>query len=258
MSFTSPALSTRHLTVCYEKKPALWEVDLDIPTGTLAGVVGPNGAGKSTFLKAILKLIPSTSGKVEFFGNNYRQSRHRIAYVPQRESIDWDYPINAREVVAMGLYRNIGLGRWVGKKHRVAAEEALDRVGMLDLAQSQIGELSGGQQQRVFLARALIQKADLYLMDEPFAGIDAKTEKIILELMQKLRSDGATILCVHHDLPPVADYFDHLSLLNLRIVASGKIDEVFTEDHLHKCYGGQLSLLTKLTNSLARLESLKP
>jgi len=258
MSDQSPALSARHLTVCYEKKPALWEVDLDIPSGTLSGIVGPNGAGKSTFLKAILRLIPSTSGKVEFFGDTFRKSRHRVAYVPQRESIDWDYPISAREVVAMGLYGRIGIGKRVRGEHYKKAEEALDRVRMLDCAKNQIGELSGGQQQRVFLARALIQNADLYLMDEPFAGIDATTEKIILELMQELRGAGSTILCVHHDLPTVADYFDHLTLLNLRIVASGPLEEVFTESHLHKCYGGQLSLLSKLSNSLARLEALKP
>lgn len=251
------SLDVNHLTVCYDRKPALWEADLSIPQGTMAGIVGPNGAGKSTFLKSILGLIPVTSGSVKFFGEDYRKVRHRIAYVPQRESVDWDYPISAREVVAMGLYREMGLFRRVGKAQRDAADEALDRVGMKDFGNSQIGSLSGGQQQRIFLARALVQKADLYLMDEPFAGIDATTEKVILELMKELRESGATLICVHHDLPTVADYFDHLVLLNLRVVASGETVEVFNRDALTQCYGGRLELLSKLTDSLAKLEALR-
>ncbi len=230
---------------------------MSVPAGCLAGIIGPNGAGKSTFLKAVLGIIPRTSGSVSFFGEPYKKVKQRVAYVPQRESVDWDYPISAREVVLMGLYKSIGLFRRKTKEHVLQAEEALDRVGMLDYAGRQIGELSGGQQQRVFLARALVQKADLYMMDEPFAGIDATTEKVILELMQELKQNGSTVLCVHHDLPTVADYFDHLSLLNLHVVASGPIDEVFTKEQLMKCYGGRLELLTKLTESLGRLEALK-
>jgi len=253
----APALEVSHVTVCYEKKPAIWEADLTVPQGSMAGIVGPNGAGKSTFLKSILGIIPPTSGKVLFFGQPYKKVKKEVAYVPQRESVDWDYPISAREVVLMGLYTKIGLCRWVGKGHRILADQALDRVGMLPLADRQIGELSGGQQQRVFLARALVQEANLYVMDEPFAGIDATTEKVILELMQDLKKQGATVICVHHDLPTVADYFDHLTLLNMSVVASGPTEEVFTKEQLTKCYGGRLELLTKLTDSLSRLESLK-
>lgn len=254
---SSPALEVSHLTVCYDRKPALWEVDLSIPRGSMAGIVGPNGAGKSTFLKAALGLIPVTSGSVRFFGSEYRDARHRIAYIPQRESVDWGYPINARDVVVMGLYRETGLFRRVGREQKKRADQALDRVGMLEFAGRQIGELSGGQQQRVFLARALVQNADLFLMDEPFAGIDATTEQVILELMKDLRESGATLVCVHHDLPTVADYFDHLVLLNLKVVASGALRQVFNRETLTQCYGGRLELLTKLTESLARLEALK-
>ena len=251
------ALEVHHLTVCYDRKPALWEADAVIPAGCMAGIVGPNGAGKSTFLKSILGLIPVTSGSVKFFGQDYAKVRHRVAYVPQRESVDWEYPVSARDVVVMGLYRDIGLFRRVGKKHQQAAEEALDRVGMLPSSDCQIGELSGGQQQRVFLARALVQKADLYLMDEPFAGIDATTEKVILDLMKDLRSEGATLICVHHDLPTVADYFDHLILMNLRVVAHGEMANVFNRETLTQCYGGRLELLSKLTDSLAKLEAIR-
>ena len=254
----SNCLSVNHLTVCYDRKPALWEAQVSIPQGTMTGIVGPNGAGKSTFLKAILDLIPATSGSVKFFGADYRKVRHRIAYVPQRESVDWDYPISAREVVVMGRYRSIGLFRRVSREDRRKADEALDRVGMLDRADSQIGSLSGGQQQRVFLARALVQEADLYLMDEPFAGIDATTERVILELMRDLRESGASLVCVHHDLPTVADYFDHLVLLNLRVVATGAMNDVFTREQLTQCYGGRLELLSKLADSLAKLEALRP
>ncbi len=251
------ALEVSHLTVCYDRKPALWEADLSIPTGCMAGIAGPNGAGKSTFLNAILGLLPVTSGSVRFFGQDYRQVRHRVAYVPQRESVDWEYPICARDVVAMGLYREMGLFRRVGKAQREKADAALDRVGMVDYGDRQIGQLSGGQQQRVFLARAEVQQADLYVMDEPFAGIDATTEKVILQLMTELRDAGATLLCVHHDLPTVADYFDHLILMNLRVVASGEMHETFTKEKLTQCYGGRLELLSKLTDSLARLEAMR-
>lgn len=253
----APALEASHLTVCYEKKPAIWEANLSIPTGSMAGIVGPNGAGKSTFLKAVLGIIPPTSGNVKFFDLPYKKVKRRVAYVPQRESVDWDYPISAREVVLMGLYKQIGMCRWITKDHRKQADEALERVNMLSLAERQIGELSGGQQQRVFLARALVQKASLYIMDEPFAGIDATTEKVILELMKDLKAKGSTVLCVHHDLPTVADYFDHLTLLNLSVVASGSTETVFTKEELTKCYGGRLDLLTKLTDSLTKLEMLK-
>lgn len=254
---SSNTIDVNHLTVCYDRNPAVWEADLAVPEGSMTGIIGPNGAGKSTFIKAILGLVPAASGSVQFFGQPYNQVRQRIAYVPQRESVDWDYPISAREVVAMGLYREMGLFRRVGKAQRIKADEALDRVGMLEHAEARIGALSGGQQQRVFLARSIVQNADLYVMDEPFAGIDATTEKVILDLMKDLQANGATLVCVHHDLPTVADYFDHLALLNLRVVASGKTAEVFTKETLTQCYGGRLELLSKLTDSLAKLEALR-
>lgn len=251
------AVEVNHLTVCYEKKPALWEASLKIPVGAMTGIVGPNGAGKSTFLKSILGLLPVSAGNAKFFGQSFHKVKHRIAYVPQRGSVDWDYPICARDVVVMGLHRSIGLCRWVTKEHKKKAEQALERVGMLEYADQQIGELSGGQQQRVFLARAIVQNADLLLMDEPFVGIDATTEKVIIEIMRSLKQKGATIACVHHDLPTVSDYFDHLVLLNLQVIAHGEIDTVFTQENLEKCYGGRLDLLSKFTTSLAQLEAEK-
>jgi len=253
----SPILSVRNLTVCYDRKPALWEVNLDIPPQSLTGIIGPNGAGKSTFLKSILGLIPKTSGAVKFFDQPYKEVKQRVAYVPQRGSVDWDYPINARDVVTMGLYKSMGLFRWVGKKERTLAEEALDRVGMLPFADSQIGELSGGQQQRIFLARALVQNADLYLLDEPFVGIDATTEKVILRLIQDVQKEGSSVICVHHDLATVAEYFNHVAMLNVQLVANGSMVDTFNEASIKRCYGAQSDLITKLADSFARLEQLK-
>lgn len=250
-------LRVSDLTVAYGRKPVVWEVSVDFPERCLAAIVGPNGAGKSTFLKAILELIPRMSGKVSYFGRSYGQARSRVAYVPQRETVDWDYPINACEVVAMGLYRRIGWCRWVGKSDRAKAMDALARVGMDEFAGRQISELSGGQQQRVFLARALVQDADLYLMDEPFAGVDATTEKAIVEILQELKRSGRTVICVHHDLPTVSDYFDHLMLLNMRLVACGPITEVFNVENLKSTYGGRLSLLSKFTEALAHKDEIE-
>ncbi|MGB0581911.1 MAG: metal ABC transporter ATP-binding protein, partial [Limisphaerales bacterium] len=199
-----------------------------------------------------------TSGRIRYFGQTYAKSRSRIAYVPQRETVDWDYPINAVDVVTMGLYRRIGWCRWIGKSDHARARDALARVGMEEFANRQISELSGGQQQRVFLARALVQDADLYLMDEPFAGVDATTEKAIVDILQELKNSGRTVICVHHDLPTVADYFDHIMLLNMRVVASGPIDEVFNLDNLKNTYGGRLSLLSKFTDALANRDEVEP
>ncbi len=236
-------LVVEDLTVAYHRKPVLWEVDYVAPTGSLAAIVGPNGAGKSTLLKGILELVPRISGRVQVFGEPYRQQRDRVGYVPQRETVDWDFPVNALDVVAMGLYREIGWLRPVTRKYRQRALEALDRVGMADFAGRQISQLSGGQQQRVFLARALVQDADLYLMDEPLASVDASTEQAIVEILHQLREDGKTALVVHHDLPTVDDYFDQVVLLNMRVVAAGPTAEVFTTDNLRKTYGGKLALL---------------
>jgi manganese/zinc/iron transport system ATP- binding protein len=245
-------LSIHDMTVAYHRKPVLWDVDLDVPPGKLVGIVGPNGAGKSTLIKAVMDLIPRTSGRVRIFGQPYRKQRDRVGYVPQRESVDWDFPVSALDVVTMGRYGRIGWFKPVLRRHRELARHALERVGIADLAHRQISQLSGGQQQRTFLARALVQEADLYLMDEPFAAVDAATEKAIVRLLQDLRSAGKTCLVVHHDLQTVPEYFDHLILLNMRVVAHGPTVEVFTQENLHKTYGGRLTLLSEAAEALGR------
>lgn len=243
-------LSIHDMTVAYHRKPVLWDIDLDIPEGKLVGIIGPNGAGKSTLIKATLDLIPRASGQVTIYGKPYKKQRHLVAYVPQRESVDWDFPVSALDVVAMGLYGKLGWFRRVGKKEKELAREALDRVGMADFADRQISQLSGGQQQRVFLARALVQDATIYFMDEPFAGVDAATEKAIVTLLSTLRSEGKTVLVVHHDLQTINEYFDHLLMLNMRVVAIGPTKEVFTEENLRKTYGGRLTMLAKVGHRL--------
>ncbi len=249
-------LSVYDLTVAYHRKPVIWDVGFDLPAGKLIGIVGPNGAGKSTLLKAIMDLIPRASGRVRVFGQSYRDSRHRVGYVPQRESVDWQFPVSALDVVAMGLYDQIGWCRWVGRKHRQKAREALERVGIGDLADRQISQLSGGQQQRTFLARALVQDADLYLMDEPFAAVDASTELAIVDLLRDLKSQGKTAAVIHHDLQTVPDYFDYVVLLNMRIVAHGPVETTFTPENLQKTYGGRLTLLDEVTEAMRRRERL--
>ncbi|MGB0580418.1 MAG: metal ABC transporter ATP-binding protein [Limisphaerales bacterium] len=243
-------LAIHDLTVAYHRKPVIWDVDLNIPKGKLVGIVGPNGAGKSTLIKACLDLIPRTSGDVRIYGKDYRKQRSLIGYVPQRESVDWDFPVSALDVVAMGLYGRIGWFRRVRQEHKKLAREALDRVGIGDYADRQISQLSGGQQQRVFLARALAQDADLYFMDEPFSAVDAATEKAIVDLLHELKERGKTCLVVHHDLATVTRYFDWLVLLNMRVVASGPSEEIFTRDNLQKTYGGRLSLLDDAAEAL--------
>jgi manganese/zinc/iron transport system ATP- binding protein len=240
------------LTVAYHRKPVLWDVDLSLPEGKLIAVVGPNGAGKSTLIKAILGLVPRASGAVSIYGKPYETQRHLVGYVPQRESVDWDFPVNAMDVVAMGIYRQIGWLRPVTAKHHQRALEELEKVGMAAYAQRQISQLSGGQQQRVFLARALAQDAQLYLMDEPFAGVDVATERAIIALLKELKSAGKTCVVVHHDLQTVPSYFDHVVLLNMRIVDSGPVDRVFTEDNLKKTYGGKLTLLSQALHEYAK------
>ena len=245
-------LTVHDMTVAYHRKPVLWDIDLDIPEGKLIGIVGPNGAGKSTLIKACLDLIPKASGKVRIYGRPYAKQRKLVGYVPQRETVDWDFPVSALDVVAMGTYGRIGWCLPVTRKHKATALAALERVGMAEFARRQISQLSGGQQQRVFLARALVQEASLYLMDEPFAGVDAATEKAIVDLLRGLRAAGRTVLAVHHDLQTVPEYFDHVMLLNMRIVASGPTEEVFTAENLQKTYGGRLTLLDEAANALAR------
>lgn len=239
------------MTVAYHKKPVLWDVDLAVPEGKLVGIVGPNGAGKSTMIKAIMDLVPKASGWVRIYGRPYARMRQTIGYVPQRESVDWDFPIRAVDVVLMGRYGHVGWLRRPGKIDREIAESALDKVGMADYRDRQINQLSGGQQQRVFLARALAQDAKVYLMDEPFAGVDAATERAIIEILMELRSRDKTMLVVHHDLQTVSQYFDWLVLINMRVVAAGETATVFTEENLNKTYGGRLTLLSDAAQAVA-------
>ena len=239
-------LSIHDMTVAYNRRPVLWGIDYDAPRGRLIGVIGPNGAGKSTLLKAALGLIPAVSGAVRMFGQPYSKVRDRIAYVPQRTSVDWDFPVNAEDVVAMGLYRRIGWFRPVTRAWRELARQALARVEMADYAHRQISQLSGGQQQRVFLARALVQDADLYLMDEPFAGVDAPTERTIIQVLRDLQTAGKTAMVVHHDLQTVPEYFDDVLLLNMRLIAAGPTAVVFNEHNLRRTYGGKLTLLEQV------------
>ena len=245
-------VSIHDMTVAYHRKPVLWDVDFDAPEGKLIGIIGPNGAGKSTLIKAALDLVPKVSGRVLVYGKPYRSQRRLVGYVPQRESVDWDFPVNALDVVTMGRYAHVGWCRPVSRSHKEAALDALGRVGMADYAKRQISQLSGGQQQRVFLARALVQDAKLYFMDEPFVGVDAATEKAIVRILHDLREAGKTVLVVHHDLQTVREYFDHLIMLNMRIVAAGPTEEVFHNENLQKTYGGKLTLLDEAAHALAQ------
>lgn len=245
-------LTIHDLTVAYQRKPVIWDIELNIPEGSLVAIVGPNGAGKSTLIKACLDLVPKTSGWAKVYGQPYKKQRHLVGYVPQRESVDWDFPVSALEVVAMGTYRRLGWLKRVGKKERGMALEAMEQVGISDLANRQISQLSGGQQQRVFLARALVQDAKLYFMDEPFAAVDAATEQAIVALLKTLREQGRTCIVVHHDLATVTQYFDWLVLLNMRVVAAGPTQEIFTKENLHKTYGGKLDLLANASVALGQ------
>ncbi|MBX3408315.1 MAG: ABC transporter ATP-binding protein [Phycisphaeraceae bacterium] len=246
------ALCIHDMTVAYHKRPVLWDVDLDVPRGSLVGVLGPNGAGKSTLIKAVIDQVPRASGNVLIFGGPYSERRERIGYVPQRESVDWDFPVTALDVAAMGLYGRIGWFGRVKRRHREQALAAMERMGIADLANRQISQLSGGQQQRTFLARALVQDADLYLMDEPFAGVDAATERTIVEILRELRARGKTVLVVHHDLQTVREYFDRVILLNMRVVAHGRTVDVFNASNLQKTYGGTLTLLADAAEAMHR------
>lgn len=240
------ALQVYQLSVNYDKTPVLWDISLAVPTGTLVGIVGPNGAGKSTFIKTVLGLVKPISGKVEFFGMPLKEARGRIAYVPQRESVDWDFPITVRDLVLMGRYGRLGLFHWPRQADWAAADHYLEKVGMLQYAHRQINQLSGGQQQRAFLARALLQEADIYFMDEPFAGIDLATETVIMNLLRQLKSQGKTVFVVHHDLNTVEDYFDWAILLNMRLVACGPLSLVFNSDTLNTTYGKSYALFDEV------------
>jgi manganese/zinc/iron transport system ATP- binding protein len=236
MPDATAAIQVHDLTVAYHESPVLWDVDLEIRTGNATAIVGPNGAGKSTLLKAMLGLVPVAAGTVRILGQPFQRVRNQVAYIPQRGSVDWDFPTNALDVVTMGRYGRLGLFRRPGKREREIALECLDKLGMADFATRQISQLSGGQQQRVFLARALAQQADLYLMDEPFVGVDAVTERAIVRLLHEVRDAGKTVVAVHHDLDSVRDYFDDVALLNVERIAAGPVGEVFTEENLRKTY----------------------
>jgi len=237
------AMEVHQLTVNYDRTPVLWDLTLKIPKGKIVGIIGPNGAGKSTFLKVAMGVLKPLSGKVRFFGRSLKHQRQRITYVPQRESVDWDFPITVLELVVMGRYGQLGLFRWPRKADRAAAVYYLEKVGMTQYADRQISQLSGGQQQRVFIARALIQDADIYLLDEPFAGIDMATERVIIDLLRQLRDEGKTIFVVHHNLNDVENYFDWVIMLNMRLVACGCVSEVFNAKTLNVTYGKGYSLL---------------
>lgn len=239
------ALEIHDLTVAYNEVPVLWDIELEIPHGILIAIVGPNGAGKSTLIKTALQLVKPMSGSISFFGKKYKQKRKKIGYVPQRGSVDWDFPTDVLDVVMMGRYGQLGWFKRPTKKDKELALEAIDRVGMMPFIHRQINQLSGGQQQRVFLARALVQDADIYFMDEPFQGIDAKTEKSIVKVLQNLRDRNKTVVVVHHDLTTVSEYFDWVTLLNTSIIATGPVNEIFTEENVFKTYNKNKSTLLR-------------
>lgn len=238
------ALSVTDLCVDYGEKRVLGHVTLRAACGRITAVIGPNGAGKSTLIKAVMGLIPVSSGDITLLGQKAGTlSRKRVAYMPQRNAVDWDFPSSALDIVAMGLYAEIGWGRPVRRRHLDEARTYLTQVGLGDVADRPIGQMSGGQQQRVFLARALAQKADLYLMDEPFAGVDAATEASILQILKDMKASGRTVICVHHDLQTVADYFDDAIALNIKTIASGPVSDVMRPENLQRAYGGRLLLI---------------
>ncbi len=240
------AVQIEDLTVAYDAKPVLWDIDLTIPQGKLMAIVGPNGAGKTTLLKAMLGLLIPVSGTVRFFQeteNNLHKLKNKVAYVPQSGSVDWDFPATVLDIVLMGCYGRLGYIKRPGKKDKDAAVQCLRKVGMEEYASRQISQLSGGQQQRVFLARALMQTADIYFMDEPFKGVDVQTEKAIIVLLKELKEAGKTLVVVHHDLQTVPEYFDWVTLINIKIIASGPVEEVFHEQNLKKAYHSSGNLL---------------
>jgi manganese/zinc/iron transport system ATP- binding protein len=250
----NPILEVHDLTVSYNKKPVLWSVDFTLPKGALVGVIGPNGAGKSTLIKSIMELVPASSGFVKIFDKKLEEVRTQVSYVPQRESVDWDFPASAFDVVLMGRYGKLGLFKRPRKADKEVAMECLEKVGMQQFASRQISQLSGGQQQRVFLARALAQDAELYFMDEPFAGVDAATEAAIIGILKDMTKAGKTVVVVHHDLQSAQDYFNWVLLINQRLVASGPTEKVFTQEQLQNTYGGKLTLLTRVSELLAKQE----
>ena len=251
MSTTSAGLEFHDVTVAYGRRPVLWNVDLTVPGACLFGIIGPNGAGKSTLLKAALGLVPLAGGEVRILGAPLEQVRARVGYVPQRESVDWDFPVTVTDVVLMGTYARLGWLRRPGPRERSLAAECLDRVGLADVADRQIGRLSGGQQQRVFLARALAQQADVYFLDEPMAGVDARSQERIFRVLSDLRAEGRLVVIVHHDLRSVAEWFDAVALIDMRLVATGPVAEVLTPENLRRTYAGRLDVLDEIGRAVA-------
>ncbi len=255
---TKNVIDVTDLTVAYQEKPVLWDIDMTVPEGTLMAIVGPNGAGKTTLIKAVLGLIKPAAGKVRIYGKSYIEQRHLVGYVPQRGSVDWDFPTSVLDVVMMGRYGRIGWFKRPGQQDRELALAALEKVGMAKFAERQISQLSGGQQQRTFLARALVQDAQVYFMDEPFQGVDATTERAIVTLLKELRAAGKTVVVVHHDLQTVPEYFDWVMLLNVRRIASGPVGDVFTEENLRRTYGGRIAFLNTNGNGIMQTKAQSP
>lgn len=247
----NPVLEVHNLSVSYAQKPALWSVDFSIPKGSITGIIGPNGSGKSTLLKSIMDLLPITQGYIKIFDKSLNDVRSKVSYVPQRESVDWDFPVSALDVVLMGRYAKIGLLKSVSSQDKKIAFECLEKVGMADFAKRQISQLSGGQQQRVFIARSLAQEADFYLLDEPFVGVDMATEEAIITLLRQMISENKTVVVVHHDLDSVQKYFNWLVMLNMHLVASGPVAKVFTPELLKQTYGAKLSVLEQAKDLIA-------
>ena len=239
------AITVNELTVDYDGVTAIKDVYFAVRAEELTAIVGPNGAGKSTLIKALLGLIPTRMGTISCFGTSPKQYRKDISYVPQRAQIDWEFPANVFDVVAMGLYGELGLLRRFSSAHKDRVHRALTDVDMADFATRQISQLSGGQQQRVFLARSIVQDAELILLDEPFGGIDAKSEVVIVDILRRQKQNGKSIVAVHHDLSTVKDYFDDVILLNKTVTAFGPVDDVFTKSNVEKTYGvSNLDFLT--------------
>lgn len=245
-----PSIEAHNITVIYHKKPVLWNIDFTLPKGQLIGVMGPNGAGKSTLLKAILGLVRLDSGFSKILGADLKEIRKKVSYIPQRQSIDWDFPATVWDVVLMGRYPDRGLFKKLTKEDLNIAEESLNKVGMSSFTNRQISQLSGGQQQRVFLARALAQQADLYLLDEPFAGVDASTEQSIIEILKRMKEEGKSIVVIHHDIHSAESYFDWLVLLNASLIASGPTEKVYTSELIKETYSGKLTILSKVGDQL--------
>lgn len=240
------SIETHNLTVSYDRRPVLWNIDFKLPSGKIIGIIGPNGSGKTTLLKAIMGLVKPSSGYVKLFDQDLDKVRSRISYVPQRESVDWDFPASVMDVVLMGRYRKNNLLKPTSKEDKNIVAEALEKVNMLEFSDRQISQLSGGQQQRVFIARSLAQGADLYILDEPFVGVDAATEEAIMQLFKKMQEEGKTVVVVHHDLQTAKLYFNWMVLLNTRLVACGPKEEIFNDELLQEAYGGKLNVLSKV------------